>query len=197
MIKIGLTGPTGAGKSTVASVFTQAGAYHIDADAVARTAVNTPATLRALADTFGVAILRADGTLDRKALANVAFSSKQNTAKLNAITHPVILAEIRRQLDAATGTMAVLDVPLLFESGLDALCDITVAVLAPKEIRRTRIMARDGITAHAATARMAAQPDDHFYIARATHILHNDTTAANLIQAAKTLLTDIGGEYDA
>lgn len=196
MIKIGLTGPTGAGKTTVAAHFLAAGLPVVDADKAARsvTAAGSP-TLSALADAFGADILSADGTLDRKVLAARAFADPALTEKLNAITHPAILQLMQAEIDAleAAGKKAVLiDAPLLFEAGLDRICDLTVAVLASKEVRLARIMQRDGITKDAALSRMAAQPDERFYLERAGNILYNDDREENLKKQTAVLLTEIG-----
>lgn len=192
LIKLGLTGPTGAGKTTVARLLEQNGIPLVDADAIARTVTEKGSpVLSALADTFGKDILFPDGSLDRRALAAVAFSSKENTEKLNAVTHPAILARIRRALADATGDAVVLDAPLLFETGLDALCDHTVAIVADEAVRLARITTRDGISEEAAKKRMAVQPDTAFYAARADILLYNngDRSPAML---ASDLLAQIG-----
>lgn len=192
MIKLGLTGPTGAGKSTVARLLEQNGIPLVDADAIARTVTEKGSpVLSALADTFGKDILFPDGSLDRRALAAVAFSSKENTEKLNAVTHPAILARIRRALADATGDAVVLDAPLLFETGLDALCDHTVAIVADEAVRLARITARDGISEEAAQKRMAVQPDTAFYAARADILLYNNGDRSPAMLAAD-LLAQIG-----
>lgn len=192
MIKLGLTGPTGAGKSTVARLLEQNGIPLVDADAIARTVTEKGSpVLSALADTFGKDILFPDGSLDRRALAAVAFSSKENTEKLNAVTHPAILARIRRALADATGDAVVLDAPLLFETGLDALCDHTVAIVADEAVRLARITTRDGISEEAAKKRMAVQPDTAFYAARADILLYNNGDRSPAMLAAD-LLAQIG-----
>lgn len=192
MIKLGLTGPTGAGKTTVARLLEQNGIPLVDADAIARTVTEKGSpVLSALADTFGKDILFPDGSLDRRALAAVAFSSKENTEKLNAVTHPAILARIRRALADATGDAVILDAPLLFETGLDALCDHTVAVVADEAVRLARITARDGISEEAAKKRMAVQPDTAFYAARADILLYNNGDRSPAMLAAD-LLAQIG-----
>ena len=196
MIKIGLTGPTGAGKSTVAAALAAAGLPLIDADKEARavTAVGSP-VLEDIAAVFGAHLLLPNGELDRKALAAAAFSSKENTEKLNAVTHPAIIARMRAAFDKAAAdgaAVAVMDVPLLFESGLDRLCDHTVAVVAEEEIRLARICARDGLSVPAARQRMAAQPAVAFYTARAEYIIRNDTTREALDGQIAALLSEIG-----
>ena len=192
MIKLGLTGPTGAGKTTVARLLEQNGIPLVDADAIARTVTEKGSpVLSALADTFGKEILFPDGSLDRRALAAVAFSSKENTEKLNAVTHPAILARIRRALADATGDAVVLDAPLLFETGLDALCDHTAAIVADEAVRLARITARDGISEEEAKKRMAVQPDTAFYADRADILLYNNGDRSPAMLAAD-LLAQIG-----
>lgn len=192
MVKLGLTGPTGAGKSTVAHLLEQNGIPLVDADAIARTVTEKGSpVLSALADTFGNDILFPDGSLDRRALAAVAFSSKENTEKLNAVTHPAILARIRRALAEAAGDAVILDAPLLFETGLDALCDHTAAIVADEAVRLARITARDGISEEAAKKRMAVQPDTAFYAARADILLYNNGDRSPAMLAAD-LLAQIG-----
>lgn len=190
---LGLTGPTGSGKSVVASILKDHGAVIIDADAVARTVVNpgTPC-LAALAAEFGEEILFPDGSLRRAALAQKAFASDEKTARLTALTHPFILSEMRRQMRVAAengAALVVLDAPLLFESGLDADCDKTVAVLADRERRLARICARDGIRKEDAAARMARQPEDAFYASRATRLIENNGDLAALQAAAEEIFS--------
>lgn len=193
MFILGLTGQTGAGKSTVARLLAEKGFLCIDADAVAREITEKPEVLSALSYSFGPDILNADGSLNRKALAQKAFAAPQKTALLNSITHPAVTAEIRERLktyEAQNAEYVLLDAPLLFESGEDALCDRTAAVLAPKEIRLQRVTARDSITKDEALLRMGAQNDESYFISRADVLIRNyppydlQTEVENLLRHA-------------
>ena len=150
----------------------------IDADVLARRVVEPgqPA-LKELVAEFSEDILNDNGTLNRRQLAKRAFATPEDTQKLNAITHPYILDlthHILMQFEQMRERLAVIDAPLLFESGLDAACDLTVAVIAPAAMRLERIQKRDDLTAEQARARMAAQQEDAYYTDRADIVLHND-----------------------
>lgn len=164
MLKIGLTGGIGSGKSTVAALLAEAGLEIVDADRIAREVVEPgrPA-LAELAEAFGADILNADGTLDRGELARRAFVDAEHTGLLNSITHPRISAETARRFAAAeaAGTRAVVyDMPLLIEQGLDAGMDLTVVVDVPAETRVQRLVAQRGMDESDARARIAAQISD-------------------------------------
>lgn len=175
---IGLTGPTGAGKSTVAQTFQKLGCLIVDADRVARSIADQPDCLDRLKQAFGSDIVFADGKLDRQKLASRAFSSPENTAKLNAVTHPAIIAECKRQIAnalAAECKAVILDAPLLFESGAQTLCDASVAVITPDASRLKRIMARDGISEENARERMKAQHGSEYYQQKADYTFDGST----------------------
>lgn len=192
MTVIGLTGPTGAGKSVIAARFEQAGAFIIDADKLARevTEKGHPCLL-ALADYFGEDILHEDGTLNRAALAQKAFATPKTRQALNDITHPRIIARSEELLRACTAPVAVIDAPLLFESGMERLCDRTIAVIAPLAVRKARIMARDGITSEQADHRIAAQKTDDYYRSRATDCLVNDRDVAHMTELADRIIKEV------
>lgn len=180
---IGLTGPTGAGKSEAARALKAAGCAIADADQVSRKAVAEQECLQALAEAFGADILQADGTLNRRELARRAFASPEKEKLLNAITHPRILRymeqEIRQALENGAPAVIV-DAPLLFESGMDRICDTVLAVLAREAVRLQRICQRDGISESDGLLRIRIQPRDDFYIQRADTVFYNDHTPAEL-----------------
>jgi dephospho-CoA kinase len=137
---VGLAGGVGSGKSTVASIFIKQGARGIDADALGHRVLELPAVRAGLVRDWGREILR-DGRVDRAALARLAFRNRKTVARLNRRVHPEILREIRRELRRTKG-WAVLDAALLFETGIDALCDRVVFVSAPRALRARRVRSR-------------------------------------------------------
>ncbi|MBE6728220.1 MAG: dephospho-CoA kinase [Ruminococcaceae bacterium] len=182
---IGLTGPSGAGKSMAAKEAVKLGFKVIDCDMVARQAVLPQSEgLKALVEAFGKEILCEDGDLNRKVLAKIAFSSLKNTEKLNKTLLPHIVALIKPQLNDGN---VLLDAPTLFESGLDSVCDTTVAVLADRHIRLNRIIVRDSLTINEAETRLNAGKSDDFYLQNAKHILYNNNDSAAFSSAASKL----------
>lgn len=192
---VGLTGPTGSGKSEVSRRLTEAQLPVIDADVLARRVVE-PGTkcLKRLAETFSEDILNDDGSLNRRQLARRAFATPEDTALLNSLTHPYIIDltnQILMRMEQTHELAAVIDAPLLFESGMDAVCDMTVAVVSPAERRLARIMERDGLTEAQARSRMAAQQPETYYTSRAAVVLQNDGDLELLQKRADALAARI------
>lgn len=191
---VGLTGPTGSGKSTVADTWRLLGVPVIDTDQLARQVVEPHSPcLQALVKIFSAEILNEDGTLNRAKLACKAFSSPENTAELNRITHPAILALTQQLLEKFADEghpVAVVDAPLLFEAGFDTLCHHIVAVTAPATDRLARIMARDSMSEEDAKRRMNAQKSDDYYCRDGITVIHNDTTQDALIRQARQLWSE-------
>ncbi len=174
---IGLTGGSGAGKGYVSALLQAYGIPSLDTDLVSRRvcAPGQPC-LAALIDRFGAGIVQPDGSLNRRQLAARVFARPEELADLNRITHRYILQSCRAWLEerrAAGCALAVIDAPLLFESGFDRECDRTVAVLAPIPQRIARIMARDGLDEAAARLRLSRQKEDAFFREHADAILLN------------------------
>lgn len=160
---IGITGGSGAGKSYIAAVFAENGFKIIDADAIAKDIMKNSRELKEnIKKHFGDRFVLPDGLVDRRSLGQVVFADSEKRKLLNSLTHPEILAEISRQ--AKLYKNAVLDVPLLIGSGIESLCDVTVAVLAEKKYRIERIVKRDGITEETALNRINSQLSDEEYI---------------------------------
>jgi len=184
MLRIGLTGGIGSGKSTVAARLAEHGAVVIDADAIARevVAVGTPG-LAAVVERFGTGVLLPDGALDRSKLGQLVFGDEAALADLNAIVHPLVGAR-SAELMAAAGPDAVVvyDVPLLVENGLESGFDAVLVVAAPLEVRLERLAGR-GMDEDTARARIAQQASDERRRAVATVVLDNAGSRAQLRDA--------------
>ena len=196
--QVTLIGRTGAGKSTVAeSLLALPGVRCLDLDRIYHELIAPGQPLvAALAAAFSDAVVRQDGTLDRRALAAAAFATPENAQKLNAVTHPAILRETARRRQALAADPAVravlLDAPLLFESGLDRQCDRVIAVIAPEEVRLDRIRRRDGLPEEAVLRRFLRQQPEEFYTSRADLVLDTGggQPLAALVQQAKRQLEE-------
>ncbi len=160
---IGLCGGSGSGKSTICACLSEMGAEVIDADKIARSLTDSDSpVLDSVRIAFGEGVFTQDGQLNRRALANIVFSDPTELKKLNAIIHPKIVKQIQERLKHCQ-TTAIIDAAVLHQAGLDKLCDKTVFVTAPKEIRLERIMKRDGLSHQEAEHRINAQPSDSEY----------------------------------
>jgi dephospho-CoA kinase len=176
MLKVGLTGGIGAGKSEVSRLLVSYGAVLVDADRIAREVVEpgTPG-LASVVETFGPGILAADGTLDRPALGAIVFADPERLAALNALVHPLVGAR-SAELERAAGPDAVVvhDVPLLTENGLAPLYDLVVVVDATPATQLDRLVRLRGMTESDARARMAAQATREQRLAVADLVVDND-----------------------
>lgn len=186
---VGLTGPTGAGKSSVTDVAKNLGFKIIDCDALARLAVEKGSDgLADIVKAFGDGVLNSDGTLNRKQLAALAFSASDKTELLNKTLLPHIVKLIKAQIDVP---LVLLDAPTLFESGADSLCDDVIVVLCDEKTRKERIIKRDGIDESAAELRIKAGKDDNFYIERSNNIVYNDCELSVLNLKIQKLLNKL------
>ncbi|MBV9515174.1 MAG: dephospho-CoA kinase [Mycobacteriaceae bacterium] len=188
MLRIGLSGGIGAGKSTVSATFADCGGVVVDGDVIAREVVE-PGTegLAKLVDAFGEDILRADGALDRPALAAKAFGDDDKRTTLNAIVHPLV-ARRRAEIIAAVSDDEVVieDIPLLVESGMAALFPLVVIVHAPPDVRVERLIKR-GMSESDARARIAAQATEQQRRAVADVWLENSGSEGQLVERARQL----------
>ena len=171
---LGITGGSGSGKTTLLEFLREKDAVVLDCDRIYHRLLETdPALLQSLEDRFPQAFL--NGKLQRKQLGKLVFSDENALEDLNRITHSRVKEEITHLL-AGKPDFAVIDAIGLFEGELDSLCDLTVAVCAPIEMRISRLVARDSITPAYAAARIRAQKEDDWYIQRCDHVLYNDST---------------------
>ena len=193
---IGLCGGSGSGKGIVSSLFLEYGIPSIDTDALYRemTSFNSDC-MQALIGEFGERISRSGGSLDRAVMASIVFSDSAKLKRLNTITHRFILnktREILTQYRDEGRLAAIVDAPVLFESGFDAECDEVICVVAEAEIRLKRIMSRDGIDMDAAKKRVMAQKPDEELIARSNYVITNNQDLCSLKEQveriAKTIL---------
>ena len=183
---IGLTGQTGAGKSEVSRMLTELGATVVSADEAAREAVEDAQVKAMLCAAFGD-VLNHDGALNRQLVANIAFSTPENTKTLNAITHPTIAAIMLDKAKKAKSDVVFFDASQLFEAGEDVFCDRIIGVIAERDIRMERLLCRDSITREEAALRMAAQFDEGFFLSMCDDILYNNGTREELYTGVRAL----------
>ena len=197
---IGLTGQTGAGKSTVSKVFVQNGFRLIDADAISRHVVARGShCLADLQECFTDAILTPDGELDRKVMASIAFSDHRKLEMLNTIMYPYIVGEILRMIhrfSQQNHKLILLDAPTLFESRADDFCDLIISVVAKPELRMQRIMERDHISEKAAQQRMEMQLTEEFFRLHSDTVLENNSSFSELWDAAQELSAKLIRYYE-
>ena len=195
MLVLGLTGQSGAGKGVFsAASLKNEGFAVLDTDKTAREVVQKgQPCLEELTRCFSCEILNDDGTLNRRKLATVAFCDEIKHCQLNKITHFYIMQKIEqwvKDCEKQGVKCAIIDAPLLFESGADKLCDMTLGIIAPYEIRLERIMSRDGIDEKNGKIRLDSQPKDEFFLEKCTYILKNDASADEFEKKAQQFIND-------
>lgn len=174
---IGITGPSGAGKTRLTEYLSALGLPIINADGVYHSMLKPPsACLDAIREHFGGGVFTPEGALDRTALAHAVFGDAEKLNTLNRAVLGIVLAEIRRKISALEESgerTVIVDAPTLIESGFNAECETVISVLCPAERRIRRIALRDGITPEAAAERVRAQKDDAFYTAHSDRVIFN------------------------
>ena len=194
-VLIGLCGRSGSGKGYVSSVFSSFGGYHIDTDAVyhdlllPRNGEMSECT-RAIADEFGDDVI-SNGTVDRGALSSIVFSDRERLETLNGIAHAYILKETRRLVGECGAPFAVVDAPLLIESGFDRLCSFTVCVVADDETCISRICRRDGVSREDALRRLSNQISADELVARCDYSIDN-SLGRDVARDVKKILIEKG-----
>lgn len=174
MFVLGVTGPSGAGKGTVCGILKEFGFYHIDTDRLVPGVY--PDAIPQLIEAFGEDVVKG-GVVDKRALAAAAFSSEENTETLNRIIHPLVMNAVTKQIEAAKDLgfdRAAVDGAALHEAHAEEICDKMLCILAPKELRKQRVMERDNIGSDAADLRLSAQKPDDFYAKNTDAVIVND-----------------------
>ena len=191
---LGLTGGSGTGKSAACTAFARLGCGVIDADATYRTLCDTcEPMLKEIQNVFGD-VFSTEGKLDRKKLGAIVFADAQKLQQLNSITHPYIRQAARDAFAAYSKRgclLCIYDAPVLFEGQMETLCDKTCAVLAARNTRIARIVARDAITEEYAALRIDAQKDDAFYRERCDYVVQNDADLDTLYTQVRKIYEDM------
>jgi len=187
---LGITGGTGCGKTTLLKVIAEQGGLILDCDAIYHELLSSDkALLAAIESRFPGTV--ENGMLQRKKLGSIVFSDENALQDLNKITHSAIKAEVLRRLEG-NPKLAAIDAIALFEGGLADLCDITVAVTAPAEIRVQRLMLRDNISESYARSRIAAQHDESWFRKRCDWTLENTGTEIQFHKKCLAFLRKLG-----
>ncbi len=185
---IGLTGPTGSGKTTAIEVAEQKGFLCIDCDKVAHNVTqNNKLCFTSLVNTFGEDIAE-NGVLNRKKLAEKAFLNKENTLLLNQTVLPFIVGEILFIIENSKEDKILLDAPTLVESGLNEVCNCVISVLCDRKIRKNRIIKRDNLSEEAAEKRLNAGKDNAFYEKYSDYLIYNENNSEEFKQQISNIL---------
>lgn len=187
---LGITGGTGCGKTTLLQLIAAQGGMVLDCDAIYHQLLSTDDRLLSQIDVRFPGTVE-NGVLQRKKLGNLVFSDPSALEDLNKITHSAVVSQVRRSLKSKP-SLAAIDAIALFESGLDQLCDITVAVTAPTEDRVQRLMARDGISQDYARRRIAAQREESWFREKCSYVLTNDGSPAQFRDKCLAFLQQLG-----
>ncbi len=198
MLIVGLTGGIASGKSSAGKILAELGAKIVDSDILARVVVEPgrPA-LEAIVERFGDGVITDDGILDREKLRDVVFNDRKALNDLNAIVHPEVFREIQREIDDYRNSKPkgplVLDIPLLYESGADAIVDVVVVVYVDRETQIERLMARDGFSREDAENRVDKQMDLEEKKRRADFVIDNSGSFDDLRRETKTVFIKLMG----
>lgn len=192
MIIFGITGGSGSGKTSASAMLAELGVDIIDTDAIAHKITEPNGEcIKELECCFGSGIINADGTLDRKKLASIAFSDGEKTKLLNSITHKYIKQSVLERISNSNAKLAAIDGAVIIGSNIEPLCEFIVSVLADYEVRLARIIARDKLTAAQAKQRLDAQPDEDFYKAHSRYIIRNNADENELRKEVINLYNEI------
>lgn len=193
---IGLTGQSGAGKTLLSGIFKEFGFYLISGDITAKNVIDRSERCKEeLRDAFGDGVVLKNGCINRLDLAHCVFGDKNELIKLNKITHPYILREVERKvIDLKRDNKnIIIDAAVLFESGMDKLCDYSIFVTAPEDERYERIVKRDKIPRNLAYKRIKSQHGDNFYRDRCDLVFECTGEKSAIIERTNNIINKIGG----
>ena len=185
---IGVTGGIGSGKSTICEYFGKLGAYILDADKVGHNVLmRGQEAHNEVFNFFGKDILDERGEINRHKLAEIVFADAQKLDALEQITHKYIKQDIAKEIEICENSVVVLEAIALCESGSADMCDVIVAVRAPRELRISRIMTRDNLSEEKAMARVNSQKADEYYVQQATFVLNTDKSIEDVREDVRQL----------
>ena len=190
MLKVGLTGGIGSGKSTVSSLFQEWGAFVFDADAVAKDILNNNATAQGeIIAEFGTDILNKDGKIEKEKLSRIAFQDEDHQLRLNTTIHPYVFRKIDSSFDKISEKneheIFCVDAALIYESGADAHMDYVIVVTSHLRLRTERVMERGGLTREEFLRRLELQWSDEDKTHMADYVIHNNGTREDLMNESK------------
>ena len=185
---VGITGGTGCGKTTALDAIRQLGGLALDCDEIYHRLLETNKDLLSYIENRFPGVVE-NGSLHRKKLGSIVFADPKALSDLNKITHGAVRKEVEQLLQTAPELVAI-DAIALFESGLDQLCDLTVAITAPEEVRISRLMARDGISSDYARSRIHAQPSQEAFSKKCDYTLLNDGSATDFARKCLAFFSD-------
>lgn len=197
IVLVGLTGQSGAGKSTVANMLREHGMTFINCDETAYKVSAIPEFLAEVAELFPTCV--ENGALKRRDLAAIVFNNPTLLRQYNSLIFPYITAEIFREirrLKRDGAKLIILDAPTLFESDIHILCDCIISVIAPFDLKVKRILERDGIPADLVTSRINAQHGEDFFKTRSDYVIENDGGFESLKTRVDALVSELGERFD-
>ena len=191
---IGITGPSGAGKTTLTSILKENyNTYSIDADEVARklSSDNKTEYFKEMVKLFGKEVVNTDKSLDRRKIASIIYNNQEKRRKLNKLTFYYVVNNINEQIEKEKNNkyqFIAIDVPLLYEAKMEKICDIVIAVVAEDEEKILRICTRDNISKEIAKKRLEIQNNNEFFVKKADFVIHNDGSIENLEKSLKEII---------
>ena len=197
MLKVGLTGGIGSGKSSVSELFSKWGAYIFDADSVAKEILNNNETAQGeIIAEFGTDIIDGSGNIDKQKLARIAFQDENHQLRLNTIIHPYVFTEIDSKFDIIISNkkheIFVVDAALIYESGADTHMDYIIVVTSHLRLRTQRVMERGGLTREEFLSRLDLQWPDEDKVHMADFVIHNNGTENDLLEESQKVFDRLG-----